>query len=83
MKDFYPLDKSEYEGPHAMCGSQATTPHFPVKTVKILKTVKIAAGSTVGFGVAPLYANDEWENFFDVSTDRLRLSNVLMYLPDC
>ncbi|KAK4107577.1 lytic polysaccharide monooxygenase [Canariomyces notabilis] len=51
----------DYSGPSAMCGNNATLPLWPIKTLKI------AAGSTIGFAAKGQSMNrrDESEDFTD------------------
>ena len=45
----------DYSGISAMCGPNGSLPLFPVKTLKI------AAGSTIGFGVAGQTREGDWD----------------------
>ena len=51
----------DYSGPDSMCGKNATTPLFPVKTLKV------EAGSTIGFGAMGQAGGPEYENKRPVS----------------
>lgn len=56
----------DYSGPAAMCGPNGTLPLFPVETLKV------AAGSTIGFGAA-----GQSRDFGDESKDMSDVSGVI------
>lgn len=72
--DFSP--NHEYSGPSSMCGRNATKPLFPVKTLKI------EAGSTIGFGVMPSNSQNEHLDKRAVSSPYIESISVVLSVPN-